>query len=103
MAVVGLGPNRVMDSLKHDEVEGVVAVGFEVGGRLVTGGGTCVKVWEPSQSNNWSEKTNGSGKRLRDDEESDEDDEDSEEEVPKQEAKRKKKGRKKDRGWRHER
>ena len=34
--------------VRHDEVEGVLGLGFEVGGRMISGGGQIVKVWEDS-------------------------------------------------------
>lgn len=34
--------------VRHDEVEGVLGLGFEVGGRMISGGGQVVKVWEES-------------------------------------------------------
>ena len=34
--------------VRHDEVEGVLGLGFEVGGRMISGGGHVVKVWEDS-------------------------------------------------------
>lgn len=32
--------------VRHDEVEGVLGLGFEVGGRMISGGGQVVQVWE---------------------------------------------------------
>ncbi|KAK4696330.1 WD repeat-containing protein 55, partial [Lecanoromycetidae sp. Uapishka_2] len=48
---VGMGGRRakVLEELRHDEVEGVLGLGFEVGGRMISGGGSIVKVWEESQ------------------------------------------------------
>jgi hypothetical protein len=56
MVVVGMGDGRVrfvsvqkrkvVGEVRHDELEGVIAVGFEVGGRMISGGGPMVKVWE---------------------------------------------------------
>ena len=34
--------------VRHDEVEGVLGLGFEVGRRMISGGGRVVKVWEDS-------------------------------------------------------
>lgn len=36
--------------VRHDEVEGVLGLGFEVGGRMISGGGQVVKVWEDGNS-----------------------------------------------------
>lgn len=32
--------------LRHDEVESAVSLEFDVGGRLIGGGGSIVKVWQ---------------------------------------------------------
>ncbi|EYE99641.1 WD repeat-containing protein jip5 [Aspergillus ruber CBS 135680] len=42
---VGIGPNKVVSSVMHDETEGVVGLGFDAEGRMVSGGGQVVKVW----------------------------------------------------------
>ncbi|KAI5292130.1 WD repeat-containing protein jip5 [Ascosphaera acerosa] len=43
--LVQLGSNKVVATLRHDELEGVTGLGFDVEGRMVSGGGNVVKVW----------------------------------------------------------
>ncbi|MCJ1377376.1 WD repeat-containing protein jip5 [Xylographa soralifera] len=95
--IVRVGANKVVGEMRHDEVEGVVGLGFEVGGRMVSGGGQVVKVWQESvdveEDEEEDEEVNGAGLKRGagsdSDEDSEEDDESSEEEE--QERKRKKK------------
>ncbi|KAL4804828.1 WD repeat-containing protein jip5 [Aspergillus unguis] len=42
---VRMGQNKVVSELTHDETEGVIGLGFDVEGRMVSGGGQIVKVW----------------------------------------------------------
>lgn len=89
--VVGMGDGRVkfvsvqrqkvIGEVRHDELEGVLGVGFEIEGRMISAGGPTVKVWEESIGNNGGEEvvtetTNGHG---ADSDDSDEDDDKSEE------------------------
>lgn len=48
---VRIGPNKVVSSVMHDETEGVVGLGFDVEGRMVSGGGQVVKVWHEGVDN----------------------------------------------------
>ncbi|KAK5129979.1 hypothetical protein LTR08_002572 [Meristemomyces frigidus] len=42
---IRFGQNQVVGEVQHDELEGVVELGFDVGGRMISGGGQVVKVW----------------------------------------------------------
>lgn len=42
---VRLGQNKVVGEVMHDEVEGVQELGFDVAGRMISGGGQTIKVW----------------------------------------------------------
>jgi len=102
---VAMGGKRakVVGDVRHDEVEGVLGLGFEVGGRMISGGGSVVKVWEESlQAWDGDEDEEGDvgvgavdGKRTNgfgsgDDDNDEGDGESSEEEKPRKKKKRKK-------------
>ena len=58
---VELGPNRLVAKMVHDEFEGVVGLGFDATGRMVSGGGSVVKVWHEAVDNEEGEDE-GDGK-----------------------------------------
>lgn len=94
--IVRLGLNKaVTEPLRHDDVEAVVALGFDVEGRLISGGGSIVKVWQEKMNlddEDESEEDTGAEKRTlgSDSDDSDADDADSSDD----EARRRKKKRK---------
>ena len=95
---VSIGSNKVMGEVRHDDVESVLALGFEVEGRMVSGGGQVVKVWQESLKDE-SEENTTAGKRERSESENsdneDEQEEDSSEEEEKERKRRKKRKRNK--------
>ncbi|CRG90175.1 WD repeat-containing protein jip5 [Talaromyces islandicus] len=73
IALVRIGSNKVVSRIQHDELEGVTALGFDVEGRMISGGGQIVKVWHEEEG-----ATNGVlGKHMMGDSEDDDDDDDS--------------------------
>lgn len=95
--MVKLGMNKVIADIKHDEVEGVVALGFEAEGRMISGGGQIVKVWQEEMNavgrDDNDEDDAAMDKRTResDDDSGDMSEEDSSDEEIKQRPKKKKK------------
>jgi len=96
---VKVGGNQVVGECRHDEVEGVVGLGFEVGGRMVSGGGGVVKVWQESAEYEDEDEAEGEldgvgSKRGLEGSDEDEDDEsgssDEEEKARKKRRNRKK-------------
>lgn len=97
---VQLGQNRIVGEMQHDEVEGVVDVAFDVGGRMISGGGQVVKVWEHMDAAG-SDEDESAGTATKRDAASDDDDEDDgeedadsseEEEQPRKRRKKRKRG-----------
>jgi len=111
---VQLGSNKLVSKVVHDELEGVVGLGFDVGGRMVSGGGSIVKVWhEAVDGGDDEEDEEDEGEQRpqkrpfeKDVDNSDNDapkgsDDDGDEKKSKKKRKRRKKGRRKDRGEQH--
>ncbi|CZR66613.1 probable WD repeat-containing protein jip5 [Phialocephala subalpina] len=77
--IVKLGLNKVIgEPLRHDEVEAVVGLGFDIGGRLISGGGSIIKVWQEKMNLDSEEEEDsddeGTGAKKRAAEGSDSDD-----------------------------
>jgi hypothetical protein len=101
---VKLGPNKIIDELKHDELrqEGVVGLGFDVTGRMVSGGGKKLNIWgektwqDVEEEEEDEEEAPADGKRHHEsdsDDHSDESmDDSSEDDEPKQKRKKRRKG-----------
>ena len=100
---VRLGMNQVVGEVVHDEVEGVVGMGFDVEGRMISGGGSTIKVWaeagqgserEEDEGDEKSEQIRGSDAEGDDsDEQQEEADSSEEEEKPRKRRKKSKRNR----------
>ncbi|KAL2040157.1 hypothetical protein N7G274_007060 [Stereocaulon virgatum] len=101
------GRASVIGEVRHDEVEGVLGLGWEVGGRLISGGGSVVKVWEESSGGGEAseddegevgsgEKPNGCGSGDDGEGGKNEDESSEEEEKPRRKKRKKNKGKGKD-------
>ena len=102
---VMMGVNKVVAEVRHDEVEGVVGLGFEVGGRMISGGGSVIKVWQEKVVEEDTEEDVGITKRSTESDSDDnnggdlEENSDSseEEEVERKRRKKRKRNKGKDR------
>jgi hypothetical protein len=96
--IVKLGSNKLVgEPLRHDEIESVVGLGFDVGGRLISGGGSIVKVWQEKMSLDEEDEEDSEvevapKKRAADTSDSDDSDDDSSDsDGPRKPQKKKKK------------
>lgn len=91
-----IGRNGVLNEwdVKHDEIDGVVAVGFDVDGRMVSGGGQVVKVWTEAKGMPGGGR-NGASKHEIDSDDSDEEMDDSSDDEKGDKSKRKRRKRNK--------
>ncbi|KAK5018738.1 WD repeat protein [Cryomyces antarcticus] len=102
---VQLGANKPVCQVVHSELESVVALGFDVAGRLISGGGQVVKVWHEKVEAEQAGLEEGDGARAEggevdgseDREEEDEEEEEDGSEEEERERKRRKR-RKRNRG-----
>ncbi|CAD0096205.1 unnamed protein product, partial [Aureobasidium mustum] len=74
---VKLGPNKVISEITHDEVEGVVSLDFDVAGRLITAGGSTIKVWHEMVDEDQHAYVDGDLKREAENSDAGSDDDDS--------------------------
>ncbi|KAK0660363.1 WD repeat-containing protein jip5 [Lasiodiplodia hormozganensis] len=99
---VRIGANRVIGEISHDETgEGVVALGFDVGGRLITGGGQVVKVWHEGYGGTGEddvEDATEGAKRSLDSDDDDDSDDDSDADSSEDEGRKRRKKRKRSKG-----
>ncbi|KAF2140938.1 uncharacterized protein K452DRAFT_288334 [Aplosporella prunicola CBS 121167] len=104
---VRVGANKVVGEISHDETgESVAAVGFDVAGRLITGGGQTLKIWHEGAGGVSTDAEAGADAKRgldsdgdsEDEDGSDRDsDEDSDDEGGRKRRKKRKRGKGKDR------
>lgn len=93
--IVNMRERKVIGELRHDEAEGVVGLGFEAGGRMISSGGSTLKVW---QENNVDDEEDENQPNLRNEiedseaSEAEQDSDSSEEETERKRRKRRKRG-----------
>ena len=92
---LGKGKGKLMGEIRHDEIEPVGGLGFEVGGRMISGGGAVVKVWEQAtiggaQDEDLENVANGGADSDDQDDEGDKESSDEEERQRKRKKRRKK-------------
>lgn len=95
---VNLKSNRVVDEVRHHDVEGVVELGFDALGRMISGGGSVVEVWVErdayggaEEDDEKAEMLEGNGAANGGDDSDDDEDSDEEPQREKGRKKRKKK------------
>ena len=106
---IGKGKGRVVAEMMHDEVEPVMGMGFEIGGRMISGGGSAVKIWQESVGEEVDHEddedavagaasASGVTGGSSDDGEDEKSEESSEEEKTRKRRKKRKRGKGKDQG-----
>ena len=99
---VGGKRRSVIGTVRHNEIEGVVDLGFEVGGRMISGGGDTVMIWEQSpREEEEDEEDREEEKEIKSngiDAEDDDEGEISDDESSEEEKRPKRKKRKRNRG-----
>ncbi|KAI1157396.1 WD repeat domain-containing protein jip5 [Nemania serpens] len=74
--IVNLAKREVEAALRHDDLEAVVDVGFDCQGRMISGGGQTIKIWEESAapgSDDGDSDEDGDGDGGNDDDDDDDD------------------------------
>lgn len=62
VAFAHIGANKLTSEVYHGELDGVVGLGFDVEGRMVSGGGQVIKVWHEADDDG---ATNGDNRDKR--------------------------------------
>ncbi|KAF2476782.1 WD domain-containing protein [Lindgomyces ingoldianus] len=100
---IKIGPNKVVAELKHDEfqAEAVVGLGFDVTGRMISGGGKMVKVWHEKvwvDIDDDEEETNGPKRAHESDSDDNSNEGEQEDSSEEEKSSKKRKRRKKNKG-----
>ncbi|KAI0547004.1 WD repeat domain-containing protein jip5 [Xylaria curta] len=82
LRLVNLTKREVEGSLRHDDLEAVVSLGFDCQGRMISGGGQTVKIWQDSAMLGLDDGGDSEVDSDDDDDDDDDDSDDSDDAVP---------------------
>jgi len=99
LSLVDLKDREVVANFRHDDIELVAAVGFDCHGRLISGGGSTIKIWQEnddlSADGDQPSEENPTKRQAGSDDDSDDNDDSDDSEVEREKPKKKKKKRRK--------
>ncbi|GAB7358367.1 hypothetical protein MBLNU230_g2437t1 [Neophaeotheca triangularis] len=99
---VRLGMNKLVGEVTHHEFEGVTGLGFDAAGRMVSGGGQSIKVWQEGlqgeEAEEEEEEEVGGAKRTADSDDSEQDSDDGAGQSSDEEGQARKRRKKRKRG-----
>ncbi|KXJ86879.1 WD40-repeat-containing domain protein [Microdochium bolleyi] len=82
LRIVDINKRQVETVLRHDEVEAVLGVDFDCHGRLISGGGQTIKVWQEAGISAGALRGGSSDEDEDDSDDDDEDDSDDDSDAP---------------------
>ncbi|KAI2783908.1 WD40 repeat-like protein [Daldinia loculata] len=81
LRIVDLAKREVETYLRHDDIEAVVGLGFDCQGRMISGGGQTIKVWQESPSLRPDADDSDESSDVDESDDDDDDDDDMDESI----------------------